>query len=172
MRHAEDGPDAERSGHIVVGTDGSDGGRRALAWALEEAAALAVPVHAVTVWHWDGLEQAPLAAGTPDEAREGAGERQREDVRAAIGERAAAGRGAATLITDLVEGSPGPALVRAAAKARMLVLGSHGHGLIHQAIVGSVSHYCIRHAECPVVVVPTPHPHRGRARPAAAGMTS
>lgn len=39
--------------------------------------------------------------------------------------------------------------------ARMVVLGSHGHGSLYHLLVGSVSEAVIRGAECPVVVVPS-----------------
>eukprot|EP00252_Welwitschia_mirabilis_P000004 TRINITY_DN0_c0_g2_i1.p1 TRINITY_DN0_c0_g2~~TRINITY_DN0_c0_g2_i1.p1 ORF type:complete len:157 (-),score=15.69 TRINITY_DN0_c0_g2_i1:816-1286(-) len=37
--------------------------------------------------------------------------------------------------------------------AHFLVMGNHGHGFFLRAIRGSVSDYCQRKAECPVVVV-------------------
>ena len=37
----------------------------------------------------------------------------------------------------------------------LIVVGSHGHGLIHNALMGSVSSAVVRKAACPVVVVPT-----------------
>jgi len=53
-------------------------------------------------------------------------------------------------------GSPGPALVLAAREAALLVFGSHGHGRLAGALLGSVGAYCTAHAGCPVVVVPDP----------------
>ena len=41
---------------IVVGVDGSDGGRRALDWAADEAAARGGAVQAVAAWRWDRIE--------------------------------------------------------------------------------------------------------------------
>ncbi len=38
----------------------------------------------------------------------------------------------------------------------MILLGSHGHGLLHKALLGSVSESIIRHASCSVMVVPSP----------------
>jgi nucleotide-binding universal stress UspA family protein len=40
-------------------------------------------------------------------------------------------------------------------KADMIILGSHGHGLFHKALLGSVSESVIRHAHCNVMVVPS-----------------
>ena len=39
-------------------------------------------------------------------------------------------------------------------KAEMIVMGSHGHGALYKAIVGSVSEGVIRKASCPVLIVP------------------
>jgi Universal stress protein family len=36
----------------------------------------------------------------------------------------------------------------------LLVVGSRGHGQVFEAVLGSVSQYCVRHAACPVVVIP------------------
>ncbi|MDZ8118044.1 universal stress protein [Pontiella agarivorans] len=38
----------------------------------------------------------------------------------------------------------------------MIILGSHGHGLLHKALLGSVSEAVIRHAKCNVLIVPNP----------------
>jgi len=40
--------------------------------------------------------------------------------------------------------------------ADIILIGSHGHGLLHKALLGSVSEYVIRHAPCGVLVIPSP----------------
>jgi nucleotide-binding universal stress UspA family protein len=64
------------------------------------------------------------------------------------------------IAAETVQAGPAAALTRAARDADLLVLGSHGHGRLHHAVVGSVAEECIRAAACPVVVVPVPHPER------------
>jgi nucleotide-binding universal stress UspA family protein len=39
-------------------------------------------------------------------------------------------------------------------QADMIILGSKGHGLLHKALLGSVSEAVIRHAACNVLIVP------------------
>ncbi len=39
--------------------------------------------------------------------------------------------------------------------ADVIVIGSHGHGALHHLLAGSVTSNVLRHANCPVLVVPT-----------------
>lgn len=50
------------------------------------------------------------------------------------------------------EAEPGPTLVRRSMAAALLVVGSRGHGAFVGMLIGSVSEYCITHAQCSVVV--------------------
>ena len=56
----------------------------------------------------------------------------------------------------LVQGETVEMILHEAEKlnADLIVLGSHGHGRIFEALVGSVSDGVIRNAKCPVVIVP------------------
>lgn len=38
----------------------------------------------------------------------------------------------------------------------IIILGSHGHSMLHKALLGSVSEQVIRHAPCNVMIVPSP----------------
>ena len=55
---------------------------------------------------------------------------------------------------DFVSDDPGPALVGASRSASMLVVGTREHTGWGRVLSGSVSHYCLSHAHCPVVAVP------------------
>ena len=46
----------------------------------------------------------------------------------------------------------GPALVDASDGAALMVMGARGHGRLAGALIGSISQYVTRHAQCPVVV--------------------
>jgi nucleotide-binding universal stress UspA family protein len=52
-----------------------------------------------------------------------------------------------------MQGHPAAVLLDQAKDAELLVVGSHGHGGLAGAILGSVSQRCTQHATCPVVVV-------------------
>lgn len=146
---------------IVVGVDGSDGGRRALDWAVREADARDGAVQAVTAWSWDGLEFGPVTATNPEEARQRATRMLDDEIRALTARHGSH----LPIAAEVVEGSPGLALAHAARTADLLVLGSHGHSRVRHTVLGSVSEDCIRRAACPVVVVPVPVPERLDAEP-------
>jgi nucleotide-binding universal stress UspA family protein len=58
-------------------------------------------------------------------------------------------------------GPPTEVLLEAAEHASLLVVGSHGRGMIGSLILGSVSHRALVAAPCPVAVVPPIPQHRG-----------
>ena len=71
-------------------------------------------------------------------------------------------------------GEPGPVLVAESVGAALLVVGTREHAGIGRLLSGSVSHYCLSHAECPVVAVPArdhgadkDHDHAAADTPAA-----
>src|SRR3954462_6079864 len=113
---------------IVVGVDGSDGARRALAWAVDEAATWAAPLAAVHVWAVPVMAapsgMAPLAM-VPDTTEL---ERAAEDFLAQAVAEALAGRKDVDVERVVVEGPAAEALLHAAAQADLLVVGSRGHG--------------------------------------------
>jgi nucleotide-binding universal stress UspA family protein len=71
-----------------------------------------------------------------------------------------------TIEREVVEGSPADVLLRAAADADLLVVGSHGRGGFAGLLLGSVSQQCAHHAPCPVVIVRAARRLSGGDRPA------
>ena len=74
----------------------------------------------------------------------------------------------ARLQATVADGSPAKTLLQISEGARMLVVGSRGHGGFTGLLLGSVSAACTEHAHCPVLVVhgPTPPPRRPLLGPA------
>lgn len=137
---------------IVVGVDGSEGGRRALRWAAAEGAHRGCAVQAVIAWRWDGFDAMAVDGGIAADECARAG----ETLRAAVDELTPAERGNVAISERVVEGRPADVLTAAAKEADLLVLGSHGHSRVWHTVLGSVSDECVRKATCPVVVVPMP----------------
>ncbi len=60
----------------------------------------------------------------------------------------------------LVQGSTPETIVREGDRldADLIVLGSHGHGLLRRALLGSVSEHVLHNARRPLLIVPAPVP--------------
>jgi nucleotide-binding universal stress UspA family protein len=135
---------------ILVGVDGSAGGRAALQWAAREASTRGATLQVVTAYRRDDLTTA--AGGVEEELR-----LAEELLTRELNALPAYERTGITIASEVVEGRAAEVLTAAAAEADVLVLGSHGHGRLRHTVLGSVSEECIRLARCPVVVIPTPH---------------
>lgn len=133
---------------IVVGVDGSGSSLAALEWALEEARLRSGQVHVVAVWHYPVIGD---AAGKAED-HEAFGDNARRVHAEAV--RRASGAGVA-VTGEVTEGHPAEVLLKAAAGADLLVVGSRGHGGFAGMRLGSVSGHAVHHAHCPVLVVRT-----------------
>lgn len=138
------------AGKIVVGVDGSEGSRHALAWAIRQAAASGAAVQPVIVWQRSfdyGSEQYWPA----DEKAAGNARQQLEAAIALV----AGQHPAVTIEPAVLEGAPGQVLCAQSAGADLLVVGRRGNGSgLAGLVLGSVSAQCARHAPTPVVIVP------------------
>jgi|SRR5579871_531638 len=133
---------------IVVGVDGSDPSRDALAWAAGQAALNGSRLRVVMCW------QEPVSYGWPVAYPEDFDPELETmaALRSMVGE--VLGEAAAEASELIVEqGHPGPILVAAARQADLLVVGNRGHGAFTGMILGSVSEFCAAHSPVPVVIV-------------------
>lgn len=152
--------------HIVVGVDGSESSKHALRWALFLAQATGSTVDAVGAWEpltaygWMGAGFAYMPTDWNP-----AGDAERALI-ATIDEVFGEHRPPALQITVL-EGNAATVLLERSAGARMLVVGSRGHGGFAGLLLGSVSAACTAHAICPVLVLHgTTPPPAGTESPA------
>jgi len=139
---------ASRAARIVVAVDGSPGSVQALRWAARQAELTGSELRVVTAWEYpafygwapgnaDDPDLAHLARTAQDDAlREVFGADRPDWVR-----------------PILIEGPAARLLVEASEHADLLVVGSRGHGGLADAVLGSVSTYCVHHAHGPVTIV-------------------
>jgi nucleotide-binding universal stress UspA family protein len=141
-------PGGWRAEHrIVVGVDGSESSKAALAWAMRQARLTDAEVLAVTVWAY------PAEYGYPVIMPPIEWEKVATPVVAAAISEVVAGTGDVPVHFEVVKGNAAQALLAASAGADLLVVGNRGHGGFAEALLGSTGQRCARHATCPVVVV-------------------
>ena len=142
---------------IVVGVDLSQSARAAVTWAAVQARAMGQTLQAVhAVGGSPALNRTLGMSEVP--------------VPVAAFEIDAVYREAVAAVFDSIQPEPGwqlkffagdagPALVGESVGAALLVVGTKDHVGIGRIVSGSVSHYCLSHAECPVVAVPAAPDH-------------
>ncbi len=139
-------------GTIVVGVDGSACSHDALRWAVDEASRRQGVVEAVYAWTFPYV--VPVAGRLANSAKwQEAAEKKLEGLlRTELG-----GRPGVEVTPRAEEGPAARTLLDAASGADMLVVGHRGLGGFAGLVLGSVSHQCVQHAGCPVVVVRPEH---------------
>jgi nucleotide-binding universal stress UspA family protein len=129
---------------IVVGVDGSEGSKRALAWAAHYAGLVDARLRPLMAW------QDPANYGFPayydDVDLEKQALQKLQDVVTEV-------LGDAEADLRVEHAHPAAALIEASQEAQLLVVAQHGHGEFHDRLLGSISQHCVHHAHCPVVVV-------------------
>lgn len=137
------------AGRIVVGTDGSDGSRKAANWAAREAK---VRGRGVTLTHAILPMAASSAFGIAIPPRLDL----IDDLRMSVIEDLtglAADLDCLDVEVVVEIGTPSALLLAASDTAEMLVLGSRGRGGFTSLLLGSVGSQVAAHANCPVIVV-------------------
>lgn len=132
---------------VLVGVDGSEPSLRAAEWAAADAATAGLRVTVCFVSDASALADVPL----PQELLQAARAYGRRMVdRALVRIRQVAPVDAAG---EVANGNPAAELIRRAATAEQIVLGSRGAGGFERLVLGSVGAEVAAHAPCPVVVV-------------------
>lgn len=134
---------------IVLGFDGSDGARMALARAAELASRCGSEVHVV------GVGRLPEYAETRDEvdeAREHAEQFYKERVKEAAA--VLAGRGVRVQMHVEI-GKPSDAIIALATKvnADLIVVGANPHSVLRRRVIGATADKIVDRAHCTVMVV-------------------
>ena len=136
---------------IIIGYDGSDGAKHAIAFAGQYFAGRdAVVVTAAEAWP-------PAVIG--DAVRVDAATRAGAEANAAEGAALARAAGIeAESRTVFAAEKPWQSIIAAADEldAGLILVGSHGYNGLRPLVLGSVSHQLAHHAHQPVIAVPTP----------------
>lgn len=143
---------------IVVGFDESPSAAAALRWAAYQAELTGAVVRAVNVADWPLVSKVNRGPG---------GDEVLTDVNSAIhsSHRADIQRvfdqitqHPASWVLQFAHGHSGKVLVKESQHSDLVVVGTGEHAGLGRLLLGSVSHYCLTHASCPVVCVPASSP--------------
>jgi nucleotide-binding universal stress UspA family protein len=151
---------------IVVGVDGHETGRRALEWAVREAQTRNCPVQVVHARTFD-----PMVDYFTETSSQQVHQESLVMLRHEVEQATKRMTDVPPIAQNSVEGDPVRVLPELSRGAAMLVVGRHRGGLARQVLLGSVSAACVRHATCPIVVIPaavTAHDEAGATEPASA----
>ncbi|GAB2687441.1 universal stress protein [Thalassiella azotivora] len=134
---------------VVVGFDGSASARLALTWAVGQCGLRDVPLTVVAAV--DDVPRYPDALSSRTSAAQQVVEEAVAEAEKELGE----GR-----VRSVVQaGEPAVVLLTETGPEDLLVIGSHGHGLLGRLLLGSTAGVVVPHARGPVAVV------RGQERP-------
>lgn len=137
---------------VVVGVDGSPNSTKALRAALQEAAWRGADVHALIGWTYPvmyGMEGGGYVIDNETVEKSAFVALEEAIARACPDETERAG-----IQRFAVGGSPAESLIEASKTAELLVVGARGHGGFLGLLLGSVSSQVVKHAHCPVLVLP------------------
>lgn len=153
---------------IVVGLDDSPASKAALLWAADQATNTGAGLRAVHALDWPlGLTAAGFPA--PVDFIELSRAELEDSYRQKYTELFDSISPRLGWILQFAGGNAGQVLVQQSRDARLLVVGTREHVGLGRLVSGSVSHYCLSHATCPVVAVPAPAADRGAEESDAAG---
>jgi nucleotide-binding universal stress UspA family protein len=130
---------------IVVGVDGSPMSLEALEWAVREARLRGATLEVV---HASFFRQDVLELDSFAESKE----RERSILDAALA-KAKAMAPDISIVGRVGDPPTAQVLVDVSKDADLLVVGSRGLGPFKEFALGSVSHDCARHAQCPLVII-------------------
>ena len=156
---------------ILVATDGSEAASVALDEAVSLAAETGGTVEAITVWR---ALQGDFGLAYPSDGDAERDPRRRTDARRNDPRSTRSRRAEAAgvhLRTRLATGDPAERICSYATEidARLIAIGTRGHGTVASLLLGSVSNAVIRGAPCPVLVVRESQRARDRSQRRARG---
>jgi nucleotide-binding universal stress UspA family protein len=138
---------------VVVGIDDSASARTALRWAAQQARLTHASLEAIHVWGLPPSIGAQASFALPELLYSPDAQIDNEAAQPIRAIFAQVDPDPAWKLR-LVPGEATSVLVEASKYAHLLVVGTREHVGLGRLVNGSVSHYCLNHAHCPVVAVP------------------
>lgn len=144
------------TGPVVVGVDDSHFSIAALQFAIREAAARQVPVRVVSAFRTPALA-VPVEERLILELRESEQAEAERVIKIAL-QQARADTELPEVDVEVValEGAPADVILEQSKDAQLIVVGSHGKGLVRRLVLGSVSRRVLLDADRPVALVDVP----------------
>lgn len=134
---------------ILVPIDGSDASERAFSYAVAFAKRTAAEIILLYVVDADTLMY-PVYRVSLAETDTASVKKKGEDILALYAQDAPEDVKVRRIVSI---GVPGSSIIRTAEGADLIVMGNSGKGSVSSFVMGSVSHYTVHHAECPVLIV-------------------
>lgn len=147
-----DGDELPDSGPILVGVDDSDFSVAACRFALEEARLRSTTVRALTAYHIPALAM-PVEPELIAELQESERNEAARVVESIVRQARTPKTEDVEVETVTAEGSPADAILEHARDAQLIVLGSHGKGVVRRLLLGSVGQRVLQDADRPVVII-------------------
>jgi nucleotide-binding universal stress UspA family protein len=136
------------SERIVVGVDGSESSKAALAWAARQAKLTGATLTVISAWEDTSIwgRSAGWLPGVDPAANTMAA--LNETIREVLGSEPGI-----DLTTAVIGGHAAPKLLEESKTASLVVVGSRGRGEFAGMLLGSVSEFLVTHSHCPVAVI-------------------
>jgi nucleotide-binding universal stress UspA family protein len=155
---------------IIVGVEDDPASGGVLLCAARQSRLTGLPLRVVHVWQMSAPVTITAGPGNhPYWAAAAA------DARARVTRRVLEILGGSTDVRwtlEVIQGTPGPALVSRSANAHLLVLGMGEHAGLRRTVLGSVTRYCMSHATPPLLTVPSIAVESGQLSRHEAGQAS
>lgn len=142
---------------IVIGLDDSPSGVAALRWAAQQAELTGSRLRAIHVEDWPLVMDVTVVGTAVHDVDQG-NPHVSEQRQTAIQKVFDQVDPRPDWVLQFAKGHPGKILTEQSTDAQAVVVGTREHVKLSRILIGSVSHYCLTHAACPVVAVPAPHP--------------
>lgn len=136
---------------VVVGLDDDDSSTAALLFAASAAASAAVPLRVIHSWLMGGSHERGTGSLQPRPHR--IADEHARTLDAAV-ERVHAASPDLEVRAELVRDNPTSALTRAADRSSLVVIGSHGRGVVSGSLLGSVGQDLLGSLDRPICIVP------------------